>query len=228
MDHDSDVANRRDPWRRARSLRAGAAMAGLAAVALVAAACGGGAKGPGVASAGGTSTMSAAAGAGGTSTTAAAAGVGGKSTTTAALPGPRGPGIASAYAEALKFSQCMRSHGVTDFPDPSATGGIPITYRPNSDLNPDNPTFQAAENACKTYRPHPKMTPAQFAQGMTQALKDAKCMRSHGVPDFPDPTTGPNGGPGFHLPSVTGDLDPNSPVFQRASKACERITGVSK
>lgn len=67
---------------------------------------------------------------------------------------------AQARADALKFSQCMRKHGVPDFPDPTFTGtggGIRISIHssPGStpNLNPNAPTFQAAQKACQKYTP---------------------------------------------------------------------------
>jgi len=59
-----------------------------------------------------------------------------------------------AMAQALRFSQCMRSHGITGFPDPQsvAGGGIRIAIRAGqgSNLNPTNPQFQAAQKACQS------------------------------------------------------------------------------
>ena len=57
-------------------------------------------------------------------------------------------------ADMLKFAQCMRSHGVIDFPDPTSKG-IQIRIRPGmpSDLDPNNPRFQAAEKACQWFQP---------------------------------------------------------------------------
>jgi hypothetical protein len=50
----------------------------------------------------------------------------------------------------LAFSICMRGHGIKDFPDPSSNGGIAINNAtPGSDLNPNNPQFQAAQKACQ-------------------------------------------------------------------------------
>jgi hypothetical protein len=64
---------------------------------------------------------------------------------------------AQAVAQALKFSECMRAHGITDFPDPqvsSGAGGVSIGIRINgkgqsSDLNPRGPQFQAAQKVCQ-------------------------------------------------------------------------------
>jgi hypothetical protein len=56
-------------------------------------------------------------------------------------------------AQALQFAQCMRSHGVADFPDPSSSGGIAINGNAHPDLNPNNPVFQSAQTACQHYLP---------------------------------------------------------------------------
>ena len=58
-----------------------------------------------------------------------------------------------------------------------------------------------------------------------QALAYAKCMRSHGIPNFPDPTVQDNAqnkGVGFSMPS---GVDPHSPQFKAASKTCQKQTG---
>jgi hypothetical protein len=60
--------------------------------------------------------------------------------------------IAQRQQELLAFSACMRAHGLRDFPDPS-NGGLQIQTHPGSDLNPDNPTFQKAQQACQKYQP---------------------------------------------------------------------------
>lgn len=64
---------------------------------------------------------------------------------------------AKMVAQALKFSECMRSHGIADFPDPDVKNGgaqISITVGgKGSDLNPNNPQFQAAQSACQGILP---------------------------------------------------------------------------
>jgi hypothetical protein len=144
--------------------------------------------------------------------------------------GGHSPGVASlgsthdsptpSAASAQAFSQCMRSHGIRDFPDPNAQGQIQLQAGPNSDLGPDNPTFQAAQRACQSLFPGKTMSPAQQAQALARALRFSRCMRSHGIADFPDPSAqggalrlSIHGGPG-------GDLNPNNPQFQAAQKAC--------
>ena len=63
------------------------------------------------------------------------------------------------YAQAERFSRCMRAHGLRDFPDPSSgssgSGGITIQGGggPSSDLSPDSPAFQRAQKACGNLLP---------------------------------------------------------------------------
>ena len=54
--------------------------------------------------------------------------------------------------EMLAFSACMRDHGIKDFPDPT-NGGIQLHIAPGSDLDPNNPKFQAAQSACQSHLP---------------------------------------------------------------------------
>jgi hypothetical protein len=56
-------------------------------------------------------------------------------------------------ARSLRYSQCMRSRGITDFPDPNSQGGIAIKAQPGSDLDPNNPRYKAANNACQHLMP---------------------------------------------------------------------------
>jgi hypothetical protein len=132
------------------------------------------------------------------------------------------------YSGALKFSQCMRAHGVTNFPDPGAGGGIQIGG-PGSNLNPRSPSFQAAQRACGKYLPFkggpPHMTEAQ----RVAAFKFAKCVRAHGYPDFPDPSDSvPRAGSGpvavlalrGMVFAFSSAFDPRSPAFQQAAARC--------
>jgi len=60
--------------------------------------------------------------------------------------------IAQQQQKLLAYSACMRAHGLKDFPDPS-NGGLRIAVHPGSDLDPNNPTFQKAQQACQKYAP---------------------------------------------------------------------------
>jgi hypothetical protein len=103
-----------------------------------------------------------------------------------------GNNTAANLAEAVKFSQCMRANGVSQFPDPDASGALTIDGVINgSSLDPNSATFQQAISACKDLEPPGFMGPQRTPQQQEAALKFAQCIRDNGVPDFPDPT--PNG-----------------------------------
>jgi hypothetical protein len=58
-----------------------------------------------------------------------------------------------ALRQALKFSACMRAHGLPNFPDPTAEkGGISLSLD-GSGLSPHSPRFQAAQRACRSLMP---------------------------------------------------------------------------
>jgi hypothetical protein len=147
----------------------------------------------------------------------------GKTTSTIAAPPagttPTNPAtLAKQYERALKYSQCMRAHGIADFPDPSAGGGIQLSGGgPNTDLNPSNPTFVAAQNASQKYSPFRQPTAQLQAQAQARALAIAACMRKNGVPDFPDPQFLSGG---RAVEKITAGVDPNSPTFQAARQKC--------
>lgn len=115
-------------------------------------------------------------------------------------------------AQFLAYARCMRSHGVSRFPDPTTSGGIGIVLP--HDLNLNSPTFVAANQACKALAPaaHPAKTTAS-AQKLAAELKVARCMRSHGLPGFPDPN-----GQGIFDRSR---FNKTSPAFRAASNACK-------
>ena len=105
----------------------------------------------------------------------------------------------------------------TNFPDPNSQGAITGSGSSASGINPQSPQFQAAQKSCAKLAPSGG-TPAQQAQNLAQAVKYAACMRSHGVSNFPDPTSS-NGGIGFES---TG-IDRNSPQYLAASKTCQPL-----
>lgn len=69
-------------------------------------------------------------------------------------------------------------------------------------------------------------TPPPHAQLESEYLRFASCMRSHRVPDFPDPVTGRGGHPGFRLQGGSNsDLNASNPAFQRGVEACQHVLG---
>jgi hypothetical protein len=136
------------------------------------------------------------------------------SATAAGSPG--GP----AKGSALAYSQCMRAHGITKFPDPNSQGGISISGGPGSGIDPNSPQFKAADQACRKLLPGSSLSPAQQAANEARALRYSQCMRGHGILDFPDP----NGQGGIAIRVHPGsDLDPSNPRYQAANSACQRL-----
>jgi hypothetical protein len=123
------------------------------------------------------------------------------------------PSATSTYAKLVAWAQCMRSHGVPNFPDPSSNGA----FNANS-LNLQSPQMQSAQNACKSLQPTNLGTSGQsHAQDLTQKLKFAQCMRTHGVPNFPDPSS--DGA--FHI-SIKS-INTQSATYKKAQQACQSI-----
>jgi hypothetical protein len=121
--------------------------------------------------------------------------------------------------DAVKYSQCMRSHGVPKFPDPNPQGGIAID-KGKLGVDPRGTVFKAAEEACKSVRPQgPPPDPKQAAAVQQQFLAYSRCMRSHGVKNFPDPKFD-GGGAQLSLPN---GVNPNSPQFKAADQTCRKL-----
>jgi hypothetical protein len=55
---------------------------------------------------------------------------------------------AKMQAQALKFSACMRAHGVTKFPDPQFSSGRTSLRIGGTGIDPNSPVFKAAQKAC--------------------------------------------------------------------------------
>jgi hypothetical protein len=93
------------------------------------------------------------------------------------------------YANALKFSECMRDNGVSEFPDPDASGGLTIDGVVNgSSLDPSTPAWKEAIGACKDLQPAGFMGDEDItAEEQEARLEFAQCIRDNGVKDFPDP-----------------------------------------
>jgi hypothetical protein len=131
----------------------------------------------------------------------------------------------------IAFANCMRSHGVPNFPDPSSNGrgglliqrgqragsGASLTV---NGVPVNGPAFRSASQTCRKYLPNGgRPTPAQAAKMKASALAMSRCMRSHGVPNFPDPQLGSGDRLRLQINPGSG-IDPNSPAFQAAQKIC--------
>jgi hypothetical protein len=181
----------------ARFFRASLLAAALFGIGLVAAACGGGSSGSGVASLGTTTT-----------------------TTVLSATGPKNP--AEAQADALRYIGCMRTHGEPNMPEPDFSGRrVSVSITASSGVNPNSPQFATASNACKHLLPNGGVSKGDAITSADQAdyLKAAACMRSHGVPNFPDPTF-QNDGVAFNSQTP---IDADSPRYKSALATCEKL-----
>ena len=127
---------------------------------------------------------------------------------------------------ALAYANCMRLHGVPDFPDPNGQGEFQLhTVFENGratqgqDLVPSSPAFQAAQRACGSFGSAGRqVAPAQEDQAFQQELKAAACMRANGVSGYPDPKL-INGSIDLEF---NGRFNPESPAFKRAAGKCAK------
>ena len=80
----------------------------------------------------------------------------------------------------------MRAHGVLKFPDPTSSGTIPKVGL--QQLGVSSTVFQAAQRACQHLLPNSGQSSQAWDQMALNALWNfARCVRSHGVPNWPDP-----------------------------------------
>ena len=127
------------------------------------------------------------------------------------------------YSTQLQFSQCMRKHGVPDFPDPTPNATPPagpvrvvlgIVLPQN--MNPRAPEFRSALHTCQKLVIGSAPKPVS-ASTKLKAIQSAECMRKHGVPNFPDPTFPAGGG---IAQVVEPGVNPQSPEFEHALAVC--------
>jgi hypothetical protein len=120
-------------------------------------------------------------------------------------------------SSAVAYSRCVRAHGVPDFPDPDSSGQIPKEAAVRALRKVSDSRAKAATYACADLNPHNSSgsQPTASAQTIAERLSFSRCMRGHGVPNFPDPNS-------------TGDydlhgIDPQSPVVKSAALTCLHV-----
>jgi hypothetical protein len=90
----------------------------------------------------------------------------------------------TARDKAVKFAECIRAHGVSDFPDPNEKNdfeyGVSVTPA----------VWKRATTACKDLQPPGTLSAKRTPKQQSASLRFAQCIRDHGVKDFPDPVNG--------------------------------------
>ncbi len=116
----------------------------------------------------------------------------------------------------VAYAACLNKHGVQV--EAARTGGLVWEAAPGVP-GPRSPQALAAERDCKALVPtgwYQAPSAAQNAENLALMLRWAKCMRAHGVPNFPDPTS-----QGIRISPSSG-INPNSPAFLAAQKRCQK------
>ena len=121
---------------------------------------------------------------------------------------------------AVAFARCMRSHGASNWPDPTSGGVFDKSKLRQLGINPTR--IRAIEDGpCNHLLPatgeaQPE-TPQQQATRQADGLSFARCMRSRGVSRFPDPTAQGQ----LTVEMVEGQgIDVHSPAVLRVVQAC--------
>ena len=147
-----------------------------------------------------------------------------RSTAPGATGSPAGANASTGSGSAsstVAFSTCMRSHGVPNFPDLGSNGMKIEASQQTLSVNGvsvNAPAFAAARQECQKYLPTQHTTPTEAAQQRRRGLEFAQCMRTHGVPNFPDPKVLSNQG-GNQVAYLPG-INLASPAVEAAAKAC--------
>jgi len=120
----------------------------------------------------------------------------------------------------VAFSNCMRSNGVPNFPDPQRVGGRSLKLTVQR-LAASSPRFPTAQRACNHLLPNggdsSRGTAQQNRTRLADMLSFAKCMRGHGLTRFPDPTA--QGDLSVEMVQAQG-IDVHSPAVLRVVQAC--------
>ncbi len=169
----------------------------------------------------------------------AAACSGGPSSSRTGVP-PRA-GASSGSGSTVAYSACMRSHGVPNYPDPDSNGHL--AKGGAQQFGVSSSQFESAQRACADLFPNIDGSfmdqfhgcveggvcpQALVQQALTLMRNFAQCLRSHGVPNWPDPTIGPEGAPFFNVSAagLTHEYT-HSAGFDSKVNECEQQVGGS-
>jgi hypothetical protein len=140
------------------------------------------------------------------------AGCGSNAPSETGTAGTGGTKSATDQDKAVKFAECIRNNGVSDFPDPNAKGefeyGVSVTPA----------VWTKAVHACKDLQPPGSLSSKRTPQQQTASLTFAQCVRDNGVKDFPDPA---NGEPVINTYKIPSSNRPGGmAILNAATKKC--------
>src|SRR3954451_21432205 len=123
----------------------------------------------------------------------------------------------TARDKAVKFSECIRAHGVSDFPDPDAKN----QYQYGVSVSPA--VWKQATTACKDLQPPGTLSSKRTPKQQSASLRFAQCVRDHGVKDFPDPV---NGEPLVDTNKIPSSNKPGGmTILNAATQKCGSVLG---
>ena len=136
---------------------------------------------------------------------------------TASNSGTGGNTKLTARDKAVKFAECIRAHGVSDFPDPNAKGdfdyGVSVTPA----------VWKQATTACKDLQPPGTLSSKRTPKQQSASLRFAQCIRDNGVKDFPDPV---NGEPVINTYKIPSSNRPGGmTILNAAVQKCRTVLG---
>jgi hypothetical protein len=155
-----------------------------------------------------------------------------------ASPGAVGrPSTAARPSSAVAYSTCLRSHGVPSFPDPDSSGHLPKIDAHRLGVSSNG--LLAAQQACRPLLPDDGatvdaesvdqcMNSGECPQALVRQVLDeerqfARCMRSHAVPNWPDPSIDSRGRPVFAISISKLGFDPYSPQVWAKGNLCSHL-----
>lgn len=113
----------------------------------------------------------------------------------------------------------MRSHGVLNFPDPG-------TPRFKAEFATQAPAFWSTVRTCERLAPGfapsaPSQSAPRSRAQFAAMLAFARCIRSHGFPNFPDPTSS---GDVTHQMVAQAGINLQQPAVLQAGDACVSVS----
>ena len=114
--------------------------------------------------------------------------------------------------------RCARANGMPNLPDPQIDSNGRASF-PNGTPDPPASVRRACQSIYDRLPASARGDEERPPADMQALLRYARCMREHGVADFPDPDAEGN----FSAPAGSSGPGPNSPSFQRALQACRQL-----